>query len=502
MFYSIDQINKVYKKDFIKWVNRIHIIGKGFGDPIPLKLNISQKRVVQELNNFSVLLKPRQIGGTTLMMALIIYFADRIKNSNHGVISYDIINARWQLQRIKDIVNSIPEEFGIEIDKERSNRDMLTFKHSGSRIVTGSGGADNFALGTTMFSILATEAPKWTKDRTSFMSFIPTIVKGGFCFMESTPYGTGNLFHELYVTAKEHPPVDERQFKNIFVPWYEVPEFRVQPPEPITYTKDEKELIEKYSLDDQQLYWRRLQMPGYPNHSQRSYSQFCAWYPTDDETCWLETSSSPFDMNMAQKLQVKTPIIGRYGEKIYESPCRDKKYFMGVDTSLGKQESDEMAITIIDKEANVVCVFNDRINYAPFMRIAVFLMNWYKPHVFVELTGGYGFRVYEEMKVKKEYGIQVSEFQTNEVSKQLMFNRIDEWIGQVKMACDAELKSQILKYNQLKKDNKDDVLMSFGMALSGMMNNKTMPWSITVPKKEEQDVWSKIQQKNLSYRRY
>ncbi len=497
MFYSIEQLNKVYKEDFVKWFSRIHIVSKAFGDPIPLKLNTSQKRILKELNNFSVVLKPRQIGGTTLMMALVIYFADKIKNSNHGVISYDIQNARWQLRRILDIIKAIPEEYGVIIDKDQSNRDMITFKHSGARIITGSGGAENPCLGTTMFSILATETPKWSQDKTAFMSFLPTIVPGGFCLMESTPYGTGNLYHEIYMTAKENPAENNRQFRNIFTAWWEVKDFRIKPPKAFSYTSEEKEMIKLYDLDDEQLWWRRMQLPGYPNCSQRNLREFHAWYPTDDESCWLETTSSPFNTELFKKLIVKQPLLGQMGEKIYENKNFQNKYFMGIDTSLGKEGSDEMAAVIIDKQANIVCVLHDRINYNRFMAMVHRLVEYWRPHCFVELTGGYGFRLYEDLRAKKPYGVQVSEFQTNEVSKQQMFNRIDEWMTVNKNVNDEELKNQIMKYNQTKKDNKDDVLMAFGMALKGMMDSKTMPFSITVPKKEDEFAWKKYQQENL-----
>jgi hypothetical protein len=483
---TIEQLPKAVRQDFPKWVNRIHVVPKGFGDAEPMHLNGVQKKVLELMNNWSILLKPRQVGGTTLCQALLLYFADKIKNSISAVISYNMENAEFHIRTMREMLAMMPDEFSMPLSKE-SNNQRLVFKHTGAMILAKSGGTEHAGRGHKLLSCLCTEASRWTRDYSAHTSVSNTIVPGGWNMMESTPNGMGNLYQEIYFTAKRNSFVSPRQFSPIFIPWSMHNEFRMKPTVEMKYDAEERDLIKKFSLTDDQLFWRRSMLPGYPNYSQRAYAEFCSEYPLDEESCWLVTNDSPFDSNMFSKLTTTQPMKGKYGERIYAYKNSDRRYFMGVDTSLGGDNSDDMALVVLDDLGAVVCVYCDAVAYSKFSHIAIEMMQYYQANVHVELTGGYGFGVLERLKANKPRGSRLTEWSTNGTSKELMFNKIDDWMKNRKDINDEQLKDQIMRYNMSAKNNKDDALMAFGMALECLIATKRGRFSISFPKSKEEE---------------
>ena len=52
----------------------------------------------------------------------------------------------------------------------------------------------------------------------------------------------------------------ENEYIPIFLPWFITPEYRRTPPGPLELREEEEKLIEKFRLDEEQLYWRRLKI--------------------------------------------------------------------------------------------------------------------------------------------------------------------------------------------------------------------------------------------------
>ena len=52
----------------------------------------------------------------------------------------------------------------------------------------------------------------------------------------------------------------ENVYLPIFLPWFLTPEYRRQAPDGMVLSVEEEELVEKYGLDTDQLYWRRLKI--------------------------------------------------------------------------------------------------------------------------------------------------------------------------------------------------------------------------------------------------
>ena len=80
----------------------------------------------------------------------------------------------------------------------------------------------------------------------------------------------------------------------MFIPWYVDPEYREKVPKNFDRTPDEEELAEKYSLDDEQLMFRRRKI------AQNGIDLFKQEYPSEPEEAFLTTGRPVFNPEQLQ----------------------------------------------------------------------------------------------------------------------------------------------------------------------------------------------------------
>ena len=77
--------------------------------------------------------------------------------------------------------------------------------------------------------------------------------KGTAVFIESTANGVSGIFYELWKGAVE----GTNGYVPVFIPWFTDPTYRETVPDTFERSPDEQELADRYSLDDEQLMFRR-----------------------------------------------------------------------------------------------------------------------------------------------------------------------------------------------------------------------------------------------------
>jgi len=149
----------------------------------------------------------------------------------------------------------------------------------------------------------------------------------------------------------------ESDFIPVFFAWYESPEYRRDVPPGTVWTEEERELRERYGLDDEQLAWRRWCIA---NNCGGDVSKFHQEYPSNAEEAFLHSGEGVFDNEAVQKqLEKCTDPIERghfedgtwtpaeTGEiAVYEKPRPGRPYVLGGDTA--GEGSDWFTGTMID----------------------------------------------------------------------------------------------------------------------------------------------------------
>ena len=101
----------------------------------------------------------------------------------------------------------------------------------------------------------------------------------------------------------------ENEYIPIFLPWFITQEYRRPAPEGFEKTLEEEELVEKYELDDDQLYWRRLKI------AESGENKFKQEYPATPEEAFRVSGNSVFDQECIEQYEVQAPnYIRQYDE--------------------------------------------------------------------------------------------------------------------------------------------------------------------------------------------
>ena len=125
---------------------------------------------------------------------------------------------------------------------------------------------------------------------------------GTWTIVESTANGAGNFFHQLWLDAEE----GRNDFIPLFFPWFEDPEYRMEIPDGSrsefekSLNDEEKELLNRFDLDLEQLFWRRWAIR---NKCRNSIEVFHQEYPSTAEEAFLHSGAPVFDIKRIMELE-------------------------------------------------------------------------------------------------------------------------------------------------------------------------------------------------------
>ena len=183
----------------------------------------------------------------------------------------------------------------------------------------------NAAVGDTNQLGFFSEVSKWPQttaknDAKVMAAVLPTLSGSDtVAIAESTPEGATGWQYENWQTAvtldeflRMHAAGirPEEQWVKVFAAWFEFADNRranpVQPAEiamiEATLDETEREEIEKYGLDWEQVAWRRDIIRSICKGDPKVFAYY---YPSDDVSCWLASGSPRFDMQILAEMENK-----------------------------------------------------------------------------------------------------------------------------------------------------------------------------------------------------
>jgi hypothetical protein len=310
---------------------------------VPFVFNPIQKMFYSkyvELNNEGVdrhiILKPRQLGFTTLICALFLTECILVPNTTAAIIAHDAESTARIFEITKLMYEKLPDE--IRPAKRYSSKREIVFEDIGSKIFIGTAGSVGFGRGTTINLLHASEYAFWERPEELMPSLLETVPKSGIIIYETTANGY-NHFHTDYTNAKNTSALD-RKLNQIpyphFYRWFDHPEY-FYPLEKSeeqyiieTLTDDEKLMINVHHLSHEQIAWRRSKQASLKD-------KFVQEYPEDDATCFISSGRPFFDAKI-----IKSIILWNEQGKTW-----DKKNNQGVIIEPGwskKQMDDKITI--------------------------------------------------------------------------------------------------------------------------------------------------------------
>jgi len=167
-------------------------------------------------NPYSIVLKSRQLGISTLAAGYSLWLMTFHKDKNVLCIATKQETARNMVTKVKFMYDNLPS--WLKIEAAENNR--LSLRLSNGSIIKATSAASDAGRSEAVSLLLVDEAAFIENIGEIWASAQQTLATGGGAIVLSTPYGTGNWFHQTWVRAEQA----DNDFLPIKLPWYVHPE--------------------------------------------------------------------------------------------------------------------------------------------------------------------------------------------------------------------------------------------------------------------------------------
>lgn len=375
---------------FLHFLRVLKVTSKEMAEPGPITPYEAQLRFLRELDigltadqHFFVVLKSRQLGISTIMLALDIFWLFMFPGLRGALIADNDENRDAFRDTITEMLDSLP--FGFAIPYKRNNRKALTLQNGSTLYYLAAGKGKNPDLGRSkgLSFVHGTEVATWG-DQDGLRSLIDALAvtnPNRLYVFESTARGF-NTFNSMYEEAKRSP--DQRA---IFIGWWAKHLNRIAASHvefqrwwganPVLTEQETAMslLIEQdygVTLQPEQWAWWRYQL------STRTLQNLLQEHPWHESVAWQQTGSSFFNIEringdislLRQGLVTYDGYRYELGDKfitmrcdkvmdaamadlkIYEAPVRNARYAIGVDVAFGRSATNDRHC--LDEETEIL----------------------------------------------------------------------------------------------------------------------------------------------------
>ena len=185
---------------------------------IPFHLYPFQEKVLKlfQDHDYTTILKSRQLGISTLAAGYSLWLMTFHKDKNVLALATTQATARNLVTKVAFMWENLPS--WLRLNAVENNKLSLRLSN-GSKIQAKSSNAD--AARSEAVSLLVIDEAAFIENiAETWASAQQTLATGGGAIVLSTPYGTGNWFHQTWVRAEN----GENDFLPIKLPWYVHPE--------------------------------------------------------------------------------------------------------------------------------------------------------------------------------------------------------------------------------------------------------------------------------------
>lgn len=349
------------------------------GELVEFIFNKPQQRLYEEYRRQQklgqpvriIILKARQMGFSTLVSGLFYHAAATSRNTNAMIVAHkaDISTSIFNKQKLyydtsptyfqplrkasnaKELIFENPTTNGTEKQKNPGLRSRIDIETAVSKDV---------ARGKTVHYMHLSELASWPypeETMTACLQAVPSLPNTAV-IIESTANGIGGVFYDEWMRAES----GLSPFVPVFFPWYEMDEYRMEVPPDFELTDEEKDLKEEFSLDDEQIVWRRWCIAA---NCRGNVDQFHQEYPATPREAFLASGRPVFDAPLLEKamLEAKEPkTVGRVVRngytikfrseyrgylKVWEAPIANVDYVIGADVASGNASGDYSCAVVI-----------------------------------------------------------------------------------------------------------------------------------------------------------
>ena len=338
---QLTQVQSIFTDPF-QFISRLNIVDKT-GKVVKLVLNAEQIDIINALQegNDTLILKPRQIGSSTVVCAYMFWKAYTATTPLTCIIlSYKIASSKHLLHIHKRFYQYLPEVLKRPLDVD--NTTELAFK-GGGRIVaaaaTQAGGLRSYTC-----SMLHISEYAFAENPEELKATAISALNDGQLVIESTAnYYNDALWKEIHKCL-----IGEASWRYLFFPWFKHSEYTMEDI-PIDLTDTELKLQEDFGLTLGQLCWRREKV------SKLGWEKFVREYPLTLDEAYRISGNTYFNYEDFENVEVITVSPTEW--VTFEEPKEDDTYAIGVDVSGGVGRDYAVVYCVSRITLQPVCIY-------------------------------------------------------------------------------------------------------------------------------------------------
>lgn len=326
--------------DFPAFCGLLGIIQKD-GQHRKFRLNAIQRLFCIERTGRDVVLKPRQIGFSTLELARDVWFF-LTRPGARVLIVCQSITGDGPINMLAATIRLYFESLrraglDIKFSTEKANEWHLAGRNARLKIeVAGASlaAAQKVGRAGTVDRLHCTETSVWEfaeETLNAVLECVPERRTGSEIVIESTPHGAVGLFYRYCRSAA----ANENGYKLHFYPWFKEPEYAIplDEGERIEPQTERERFLVAQGVKPEQLKWYRRKV------SEKGQGLTDQEYPSDPETCFLVSGRCFFEQSITTELLQKAvnpiELLDRDRVRIWKQPEPGHGYLVASDTSEG-----------------------------------------------------------------------------------------------------------------------------------------------------------------------
>lgn len=344
-----------YQKAIEKYFRIVNKVG----DTVDFVLNDIQRRLINELTGRDIILKARQEGVSSLILAIFTCDFLWTENSRSVCISHEAAMTQKLFDRVKFFLKSFEDKSGLKVPLKYNSRTEIVNQVNNAFFYIGTAGAKEFGRGETLTNVHFSEFARYPDPEKIYLSASqagnPKLI-----VIETTANGIGDFFYQMWCDAQEK----KNNYKPHFFGWQDHKEYRLQVLDSWQMNLEEQDLMSRYGLTKEQLAWRREKMKEFTNED-----FFKQEYPLTWQEAFLSSGKPVFNTSALQwykenkemvcrPLKVgnlvgfKPPVFEEGIEgylKIWKMPEPEGQYVIGADPCEGVPQGDFACAQVLDR---------------------------------------------------------------------------------------------------------------------------------------------------------
>lgn len=176
---------------------------------VPFLLNKAQEDFLGKMSEKNVILKSRQLGFSSLLLAVLTLRFLFKQNQRCVVVSHETSATQFLLDRVKFYVASLEKKHNTKVPLKYNSRSEMVNEAMNSTFYVGTAGSRSFGRGDTLTALLLSEFAFYDNPESLLTGALQAVVPDGLVFIETTANGF-NFFKTFWDGAQE------RGFKKHF----------------------------------------------------------------------------------------------------------------------------------------------------------------------------------------------------------------------------------------------------------------------------------------------